>query len=99
MYMTSAAKRLVFRDVCQTVENAKALISLKEEGFAVQLKEQTLALGDAIVQENGWSADEAAVAFSNPAIILETVLGESSLAQFREFKVWLAENGTFSIYA
>jgi hypothetical protein len=95
--MNESAGRIRFRDAYSLVKDTNELH--RGAKFADELQARTRAIGEAFVEENGWTSSEVARMFDDPERILDIPLGAHSLAKFEEFTAWLAENVSFSLEA
>jgi hypothetical protein len=93
-----AVTTILFRDVYWTVTGAKGTLSFRDAEFAAVFWTKVDAITAAFAEENGWTLQEMAGMFSEPAHILDVELGAKALAKLHEFTSWLEENVSFSIY-
>ncbi|MGB7958228.1 MAG: hypothetical protein WCF77_05340 [Minisyncoccia bacterium] len=88
---------ILFRDAYWTVTDAKGILSFRDAEFADEFWKRVRAITAAFAEENGWTAEELAGMFSEPAHVLDVELGPNSLAKLEEFTAWLQENVSFCL--
>jgi hypothetical protein len=97
--MRYPANRTLFREALETIKDANAVLPFKHRIFIEEFFARVRAIGETLVQENGWTDRELAEMRTHPSLILDIELGEDSLAAFEEFKEWFGENGHVSFHA